>query len=197
MVITPYNSSTDLWFMYFQTKTGGYLTLIEMYGIRSIIALFALIFNLSLISPQFLPNTYSFGNFILALIGQPFIKFVPCFWIQILSIITGNNAQMTMVLIGLDRLFAVKLPICLVTCSSYDISRGSCIVAYSSNAPVLYFVSEKYRAAFNDCFPLLAYLNGSSSHSNSVGATATTPAIAVNPHLPKIVNNRPLTVINS
>uniref|UniRef100_A0A915MC31 Uncharacterized protein n=1 Tax=Meloidogyne javanica TaxID=6303 RepID=A0A915MC31_MELJA len=88
MVNSTYNSSTDLWYMYFQIKTGGYPTLIEMYGIRSIIAFF-----------------------VLSLIGQPFIKFVPCFWIQILSIITGNNAQMTMVLIGFDRLFAVKLPI--------------------------------------------------------------------------------------
>nr|CAD2133878.1 unnamed protein product [Meloidogyne enterolobii] len=32
MVITPYNSSTDLWYMYFQNKTGD-LTLIEIYGI--------------------------------------------------------------------------------------------------------------------------------------------------------------------
>jgi len=44
---------------------------------------------------------------------------------------------------------------------------------------------------------LLAYLNGSTSHSNRVGATTNTPAIAVNPHLPKNVNNKPLTVINS
>uniref|UniRef100_A0A914NMR4 7TM GPCR serpentine receptor class x (Srx) domain-containing protein n=1 Tax=Meloidogyne incognita TaxID=6306 RepID=A0A914NMR4_MELIC len=56
-------------------------------------------------------NLNYFVSFVLSLIGQPFIKFVPCFWIQILSIITGNNAQMTMVLIGFDRLFAVKLPI--------------------------------------------------------------------------------------
>uniref|UniRef100_A0A914NAU3 Uncharacterized protein n=1 Tax=Meloidogyne incognita TaxID=6306 RepID=A0A914NAU3_MELIC len=49
MVNSTYNSSTDLWYMYFQIKTGGYPTLIEMYGIRSIIALFALIFNLSLV----------------------------------------------------------------------------------------------------------------------------------------------------
>nr|CAD2181411.1 unnamed protein product [Meloidogyne enterolobii] len=315
MVNSTYNSSTDLWYMYFQIKTGGYPTLIEMYGIRSIIALFALIFNLSLVYVTLIKkslhtfcqilialesffgiflNLNYFVSFVLALIGQPFIKFVPCFWIQILSIITGNNAQMTMVLIGFDRLFAINLPIwyknrntkvytllvvaililyasyqlflylnvladtdgeILVTCSSYDISRGSwsvimyfngitlsstlmityiliwilvflrknlggnavstsnrriikslliiiivnmigvfinnilkqfynfvavdvvtknfitfinshlSIVAYSSNAPVLYFVSEKYRAAFNDCFPLLAYLNGSTSHS--------------------------------
>jgi len=47
----------------------------------------------------------------LALIGQPFIKYATCFSIQILSNITGNGAQITMVLIGIDRLFAVKLPI--------------------------------------------------------------------------------------
>nr|CAD2183466.1 unnamed protein product [Meloidogyne enterolobii] len=346
MVVTPYNSSTDLWYMYFQNKTGD-LTLIEMYGGRSIVAFIALIFNLSIVYVTLIKkslhsccqilialesffgiflNLNYFVSFILSLIGQPFIKYVPCFWIQILSIITGNDAQITMILIGFDRLFAIKLPIwyknrntklygllvaaililyasyqlflylnvladtdgeTLVTCSSYDIGRGSwsvimyfngiilsgilmityiliwflvflrkssgnavsssnrriiksliiiiilnmigvfinnalrqfynfvtvdvvtknfitfitshlSIIAYSANAPVLYFLSEKYHAAFNDCFPFLRNLNISSSHlrSNVANVPSVTSTISVHPRLPKNVN-KPLTVINS
>uniref|UniRef100_A0A915NN90 G_PROTEIN_RECEP_F1_2 domain-containing protein n=1 Tax=Meloidogyne floridensis TaxID=298350 RepID=A0A915NN90_9BILA len=72
------------------------------------------------------------------------------------------------------------------------------IIAYSSNAPVLYFLSEKYHAAFNDCFPFLRNLNISSSHlrSNVASVPSVTSTIAVHPRLPKNVN-KPLTVINS
>uniref|UniRef100_A0A915NHD0 G-protein coupled receptors family 1 profile domain-containing protein n=1 Tax=Meloidogyne floridensis TaxID=298350 RepID=A0A915NHD0_9BILA len=307
MVVTPYNSSTDLWYMNFQNKTGY---LIEMYGGRSIVAFIALIFNLAIVYVTLVKN------FILALIGQPFIKYATCFSIQILSNITGNGAQITMVLIGIDRLFAVKLPIwyknrsaktfvflvmvieilyasyqlflylnafadtdgeTLVTCSVYDTGRGSWsvimyfnsiilsgilmityisiwflvflrkstgnvsssnrriiksliiiiilnmigvfinnalrqlynfvtvdvvtknfitfinshfnIIAYSSNAPVLYFFTEKYHAAFNDCFPFLKKLN-------CISSTTVTSTNDVYPRLPKNVN-RPLAVINS
>nr|CAD2133880.1 unnamed protein product [Meloidogyne enterolobii] len=72
------------------------------------------------------------------------------------------------------------------------------IIAYSSNAPVLYFFSEKYHAAFNECFPFLKNLNISSSdlRSNVVNVPNVTSIISVHPRLPRNVNN-PLAVINS
>ncbi|KAF7636245.1 hypothetical protein Mgra_00004234 [Meloidogyne graminicola] len=174
MSIIQYNISNDLWYQYFQGKT---YILILMYGFRSIIALISIIFNLSIVyvtiknkslksSCNILIALESFFgvfyvpsyfiSFILSLFNHPFIKYIPCFWLQIIPILTGNNAQITMILTGFDRFFAVKLPIwylvyiisilksikietknsiyyyladtdleTLVTCSSYDIGRGS------------------------------------------------------------------------
>ncbi|KAF7636244.1 hypothetical protein Mgra_00004233 [Meloidogyne graminicola] len=308
MSIIQYNISNDLWYQYFQGKT---YILILMYGFRSIIALISIIFNLSIVyvtiknkslksSCNILIALESFFgvfyvpsyfiSFILSLFNHPFIKYIPCFWLQIIPILTGNNAQITMILTGFDRFYAVKLPIwyvmykkrnknnymltiiiililyagfqlflylntladtdgeTLINCSSYDIGRGSwtifmysCgivlsvtlmityiliwylvlfrkssgnvinqskrriikslsiiiilnligvfinsslkqlynfitvdviiknfitfinshmnIIVYSSNAPVLYFFSEKYRKAFNESFPFLLKLN--------------------------------------
>ncbi|KAF7639681.1 hypothetical protein Mgra_00001005 [Meloidogyne graminicola] len=267
MSIIQYNISTDLWYQYFQGKT---YILILMYGFRSIIALISIIFNLSIvyvtIKNKSLKSSFNilialesffgifyvsdyFISFILSLIGHPFIKYIPCFWIQILPIIISNDAQLTMILTGFDRFYAVKLPIWYIQMKKrYEVSRGSWtifmysggivlsvtlmityiliwylvlfrknstnvinqskrriikslsiiiilnligvfinsslkqlynfitvnvitknfitfinshmnIIVYSSNAPVLYFFSEKYRKSFNESFPFLLKLN--------------------------------------
>ncbi|KAL7075703.1 hypothetical protein ACQ4LE_005176 [Meloidogyne hapla] len=69
------------------------------------------------------------------------------------------------------------------------------IIAYSSNAPVLYFCSEKYQKAFNECFPLLVHLNISSRQVSRADGTKIA-SIAVTTHLPKNVN-KSLKVINN
>ncbi|KAF7632993.1 hypothetical protein Mgra_00007575, partial [Meloidogyne graminicola] len=119
------------WNIYLQNNL-TLINLIEIYGIRSIFSFISIILNITLIYVtikikslhnlcnilialesffSILLNLNYFVSFILSLIGHPFIKFNLCFWFMILFIISGNNAQITMVLIGIDRLIAVKMPI--------------------------------------------------------------------------------------